>query len=143
MKRISKDSPGRLRGDATVVLAFVSLLFPSSASALCIGPGGHVAVEDLNAACCVHSSITVRGEVRPGDGLAGAGDCQECTDLFLTPNTRGAVLKSCDTVASNSHADAFLADTVPASTPCSSRRPAAFGPTDAPIATTASVPLRC
>ena len=143
MKRIPKDSLGRPTGDALLAFVIILLLFPSSGSALCIAPGGHVAIEDINAACCVHSTVNLRGENQPGNGFAAAGDCQNCTDLFLTPNTRGAVLESYDTVAPNSLADASLRNHIPADTPSSPRRSATIRKIDAPIAIPSSVPLRC
>jgi len=143
MKRNPKDLPGQFGGDTKVVLAMVLLLFPSSAFALCIAPGGHIAVEDINAACCASFTINVRGENQPGNGFAAAGDCQNCTDLFLTPNGRGAVLESYDTVAPNSPADACLRNHIPAGTSSSPSRAATIKKIDAPIATTPSVPLRC
>ena len=126
-----------------VVLAIIFLLFPSSASVLCIAPGGHLAVEDINAGCCAPSTANIRGENQPGNGFAAAGDCQNCTDLFLTPNTRGTVLESYDTVAPNSLADAYLRNHIPADTPSSPRLPATIRKVDAPIAINPSVPLRC
>jgi len=143
MKRIPKDSLGRSRGDVMVAFAIILLLFPSSGSALCIAPGGHVAIEDVNAACCAPSTISIRGENQPGNGFAAAGDCQNCTDLFLLPNTREAVLESRDTVAPNSPADASLSNHIPVDASSSPRRSAAIRKIDAPVAIPSSVPLRC
>ena len=130
-------------GDALLAFTVILLLFPSSGSALCIAPGGHVAIEDINAACCAHSTVNIRGENQPGNGLAAAGDCQNCTDLFLLPNTREAVLESRDTVAPNSPADASLSNHIPVDASSSPRRSAAIRKIDAPIAIPSSVPLRC
>jgi hypothetical protein len=130
-------------GDALLAFTVILLLFPSSGSALCIAPGGHVAIEDINAACCAHSTVNIRGENRPGNGFAAAGDCQNCTDVFLVPNTPGAVLESRDTVAPNSPADASLRNHIPVDAPSSPRRSAAIRKIDAPIAIPSSVPLRC
>lgn len=93
---------GRLRENAIGIVSFVLLLFPSSPSVLCMGPGDQAAVEDLASACCAGSAGALRGESRPHSGLAAAGDCQNCTDEFLTPNGRGANLSPRSDFAPNS-----------------------------------------
>ncbi len=82
------------RENAIAIVALILLLFPSSASVLCIGPGGHAAIEDIGSACCAGSLSAVRGDLCPHNGLAAAGDCRNCTDIFLTPNGRGGTLNS-------------------------------------------------
>ncbi len=94
MQNTSVLLTAQARKNATAVAALVFLLFPSSASVLCIGPGGHAAIEDIGSACCAGSVSAVRGDLRPHNGLAAAGDCHNCTDIFLTPNGRGGTMNS-------------------------------------------------
>jgi hypothetical protein len=106
MMRFTEDISGRSGGHAMVIVAFVSLLFPGSATALCVAPGHHVAVEESNSACCAPNVGPIRGADRPAGGLASPGDCQDCTDIFLTPNSRGALLKSLEGADRNPVTDA-------------------------------------
>ncbi len=75
------------------------LLFPSSPSVLCITPGGHVAVEEMGSACCASSggAFVIR-KAADDDSLAGMA-CHNCTDVFMTPNVRGAVLSASPSMA--------------------------------------------
>jgi hypothetical protein len=79
-----------------VLLASLLLMFPSSASVICIAPGDHVAIESLNALCCSSSGISTQDHYRPGDEPEIAGDCRTCTDLLISLNECGAVPKSYD-----------------------------------------------
>jgi hypothetical protein len=143
MKRVFRKSGARFCGHAMIVLAGIALLFPGSASVLCIAPGGHVAVEDINAACCARSAIGIRAGNQPGNGVATAGGCQNCTDVFIAQSARGTITESRDTVTSNSLADACLQGNLPADTRHSSRRSAPVTGTGSPAAAASSVPLRC
>ncbi len=84
----------RAKGNWVLILAGISLLFPYSASVLCISSAGHVAIEDLNAPCCKSAGMNKAGESRPGTLSTTGLDCANCTDLFMTPYGRGAVLGS-------------------------------------------------
>jgi hypothetical protein len=143
MKGIPKDSHGRCGGNAMVVLALTSLLFPSSASVLCIAPGGHVSIEDINAPCCAPSDISASAGRQPDNGFSAPGKCQNCTDLFMTPNGRDAVSESCNNAAANPLADECPENHLLADTPLSLCRPDAIIRTDGPILFFSSVPLRC
>ena len=74
------------------VIALMLLLFPSSPTVLCIAPGAHIAVEDMNTACSAHCAAGVHIGGSPEGGFAASDSCCNCTDLFLTPYGRGAVL---------------------------------------------------
>lgn len=133
----------RCRGHMMLVLAGITLLFPGSASVLCIAPGGHVAVEEINAACCARSAINLLGRTQPGDGLATPGGCQNCTDVFLAQSTRGTIPEWHYAVSPDSHADSHLKYHLPSDTLLSSRRSTAITGNDRPFAAASSVPLRC
>lgn len=143
MKGESGKSAARFCSHVAIILAGIALLFPGSASVLCVGPGGHVAVEDINAACCARSAIDVADGSQPGSGFAAAGDCQNCTDVFLAQSTRGAIPESHCTVKPDSPADSYLQYHLPSATHLSSRRSAVITRIDAPVDAASSAPLRC
>ena len=142
MKRNSKELPDQFRGDATVILSILLLLFPVSASVLCIAPD-HIAVEDINARCCSSSGINDRGENQRDNEFAAAEDCHNCTDLLLSPNKRGAVLESYANVVPNSPADAYLGNRIQADISSLPHRSGTIRTNATPIPIAASVPLRC
>ncbi len=80
------------------ISAILLLLFPSSPSVLCITPGGHAAVEEMGSACCTSSGGAFVIREAADDSLAGVA-CQNCTDVFITPNARGAVLSASPSIA--------------------------------------------
>ncbi len=85
---------GQLNGNAFILLASILLMSPaSSSSVLCIAPGDHVAIEDLDAGCCASSAIAAK-EDRHSVEFDTATHCRNCTDLFITPNERGPIPKS-------------------------------------------------
>jgi hypothetical protein len=88
-----------------VLLASLLLMFPASASVICIAPGDHVAIESLNALCCSSSGISTQDHHRPGDEPEIAGDCRSCTDLLISLNECGAVPKSYELHIGGSLAD--------------------------------------
>jgi hypothetical protein len=88
---------GRFGGVVAVFIAAAVLLFPSTPTVLCVAPGGHVEIEDMDAPCCMNSGVSAPVGVQPDNGINAPGYCHNCTDYFLTPNGRGA------TSASNAH----------------------------------------
>ena len=94
MKAHLKESTARLRGRAEAVVVGLLLLFPSSASVLCIPHNGYVSIQDINAACHIHAHFAVHSPgANPSEtGFAEATADQDCTDRFITPNGNGAVL---------------------------------------------------
>jgi hypothetical protein len=143
MKRNIRGLPDSLSFDITVGLAIILLLFPVSASVLCIGPGGHIEIEDINATCCASSGINTRSEQQPDNGLTAVGDCINCTDFFLTPNQRGALLESYATIVPDSLADACLRNHIPATISASIHRSRMINEIDVPSTLAAFAPLRC
>jgi hypothetical protein len=143
MKLNLKDLPDHFMGNAMISLAIFLLLFPSSASVLCIAPGSHIAVEDINAACCSSSANGFQAENQPKNGFAAAGNCPNCIDIFLAANPRAAIPVSRDSVTPHSPADAYLRDYIQADTPSLPHQSATFSKTGAPIPINGFVPLRC
>ncbi len=92
-KGVMRGAAGRFKSHLWNATAAILLLFPNSASVLCIAPGGHVAIEDINSSCCA-SSHAVRPAPQKESGVSTAVLCSDCTDLFLTPNGRGAIPES-------------------------------------------------
>jgi hypothetical protein len=143
MKRPFKGLPGSLSFDLTIGLVIISLIFPVSASVLCIGPSGHIEIEDINATCCASSGINNQSELHPDHELTAVGDCINCTDLLLTSNERGALLESYANVVPNQLADACLRNHIPATISSSNHRSRMINEIEAPSALTAFAPLRC
>jgi hypothetical protein len=94
MKHAGKGLLGRFIGNAAVFFSAFFLLFPSNPSVICMAPGSHVAIEDLNALCCAHSKINIQDGCSPSDALNTAKDCQNCTDIIISINERGPISES-------------------------------------------------
>jgi hypothetical protein len=131
-----------LSSKVLLCLAAVIPMFPSSASVLCIAPGGHIAIEDANALCCASSANFSRDERRPGSGLNMAGDCRNCTDYFLSLNERGEISKSYD-AAAGSLVDDFLENSLLVIASSRLFRRSALNDVDASPPASSSAPLRC
>ena len=144
MKSDAKAFGGRFKANPRLLLAVILLLFPSSASVLCIAPGSHVAVEDINAPCTLASGASSRGQsqaAHEGFALIVSGQC--CTDIFMTPNARGAVLRSSDIVAPDTSAHAGLKRNAPPDSTSPPEPLGLFKEMDLPITIFPSPPLRC
>ncbi len=138
-----RKSTRRFCTRAALALVGIALLSPGSVSVLCIAPGGHVAMEELNAACCAQAAISVSGWSQPGNGFTSSGGCRNCTDVFLAEITRGAVPESQRTAAPDSAADSCLEHQLASDTLFPSSRPAMAAGIEASFAAVLSVPLRC
>lgn len=135
---------GQFGSNAAAFVAVILLMFPGSASVLCIAPGGHIAVEDINAPCCTHSAISSLDENRANNGIATAGDCQNCTDLFIAPDWRMAISKSSPHTAASILADECPANHFGADAFLPSFRSGTIVNLDtSPPPVAASVPMRC
>ena len=143
MKQPFKGLSGSLSFDVTVGIAIILLLLPVSTSVLCIGPGGHIEIEDINATCCASSDIDHESEQPPDNGLTAVGDCVNCTDLFLTSNERGALLESYTNVVPNQISDACVSNHSTATISSSNHRSRMINGIDPPSVLTAFAPLRC
>lgn len=75
-----KKSTGAL-GMAVAVILLVAMVLPDPAARLCIAPGNHVAIEEMDSDCCGSHEIALEAEKDGRDSLGTAGDCGHCTDL--------------------------------------------------------------
>ncbi len=120
------------------------LLLPSgSSSMLCIAPGGHVAIEDLNAPCCESSHISSPAKEQPHDGFTAAGDCRNCVDLFVTANECGTRMESFHNNSAHDFDGECCKNLFLAVTPIGLSPLIVFRGVDVPAPVSFSVPLRC
>jgi len=80
---------GKIKGSsgsylAVITLASVFTMLPLGSSAvLCIGPGGHIAIEHIDAECCSHIAVPVSAEHQKLNEIDLAGNCGNCFDYLL------------------------------------------------------------
>jgi hypothetical protein len=134
---------GRFGGIAAVFIAAAVLLFPSTPTVLCVVPGGHVEIEDMDGHCCMNPSVSAPVGVQPDNGFNSPANCRNCTDLFLTPYGRGAVLASLHHTAANPLAAECLENHIPTESSPPLCRSDALARMTATIPVSSSVPLRC
>jgi hypothetical protein len=103
-------------GSGFVLIAALLLVFPGSASVLCVAPGGHVAIEDINALCCIPSNVSIPDGGHKDSGFGSPDRCGGCTDIFLTPNGRTQTSNSYGSAAAIAHADDCLGNLFSAAT---------------------------
>jgi hypothetical protein len=143
MKQKKKKLMGRLSSSVIACLSVILLIPPVSTSMLCIAPGGHVAIEDVNSPCCTSSAFAASLGRNPSCMSNGDQDCRNCTDLFISQADRGAIPEShfCPTTGSNAE-ECFGARHLAI---ISSHRfvPSAFVGADVSPSISSSVPLRC
>lgn len=143
MKRGFRGFAGRSLGTETVLVAVLFLLFPSSVSILCIAPGSHIAIEDINAKCCASARILDPEATYAHNELSLTGNCGNCTDLFLTPYWREAIPKSHCDAASSSQAGECLGNQLPVELSLSQFRQDAIRSIDGLNLSSSFLPLRC
>lgn len=97
-----------LSGSGLMLIAALFLMFPGSASVLCVAPGGHAAIEAINAFCCTPSNASAQDGDHRDNGFGSPDQCGGCTDIFLTPNGRAQSSNSYGSAAASSHADDCL-----------------------------------
>ncbi len=76
------------------LIAALSLAPPVMPSVLCVAPGSHVAIEELDAGCCASSSTSTRGHGQTEDMLGTADDCEDCTDYLISALAEGRIPES-------------------------------------------------
>jgi len=128
---------------AASVGVFILLLFPGAPSILCIAPGSHVAIEELNSPCCASSEIRLQPGDQTHDEFAGPRDCNNCTDLFLASNGNGILSKPRELAASSPLAAKCLESCLPDDVSVPLWRWGGIANTGAQINGCAPVPLRC
>lgn len=145
------DMNGGFRGFArrfmspeVVLVAILFLMFPNSTSVLCIAPGSHIAIENINAECCASARILDAAAERAHNELGWTDNCGNCTDLLLTPYGWEAIPKSHGDAASSSRAGDFLETQPPVELSLSPfPRGASNSIIDGPNPFSSSLPLRC
>ena len=149
MKTHARQTARRNMSNMGAVITVILLLMPSSSSVLCIAPGGHMAIEDINALCCLSSVVSAPSSRHLDVTFGPAGDCRDCTDFYMTPdymtsNNRGVVAASSCIVTSDSPSGECCTSRLLGDTPPSSRRPSVFNIGDIPpIFIASSIPLLC
>ncbi len=129
-------------GDVAILFCAFSLLFPASASVLCIAPG-HVAIEELNAACCSLSKIPARTDYHRGNGFNVADSCRNCTDLLISINERGGISKSHQDSGTGSLICDRCGDSIPANASSGLLHRNALDVPEASPPSSPVLPLRC
>jgi hypothetical protein len=74
-----------------VIASLIAIITPISTSVLCIAPGSHIAIEDLNSECCAHRVIPAEAECPQAKEFRSTGDCGNCVDFLLTGHGPGTV----------------------------------------------------
>jgi hypothetical protein len=138
-----KKPAGRPRGGVISALAITSLLFPLSTSVLCVGPGGHVAVEDFSALCCATSVTGAHAPRLPDEGAAAPQGCQDCTDIYLTRYGRESAKRPYSGPDPNSPAASPLRNQAAAESDSSRSRSGSRASHEGAIPVASRLPLRC
>ena len=133
----------RLSSRMSVLSAAILLVLPASISMLCIAPGIHVAIEELNAPCSAHSAVSACGVRLPGNDLDMTGSSGNCTDILVLANERGAIPKFIGSASDGSPATECFGDSLPESAQPRVIRQSLFNDVDALPPVFPSVPLRC
>jgi hypothetical protein len=132
-----------MKGYSTILLALalaVSTLPIGSTSVVCTAPGGHMAIEDVDAGCCGHIAIFVPASSGQNRSFGSSGDCENCVDLLLCSNSQGAFSRSVCSVPYL--AEVFVGHLIPA-TFYSSGFDGDVQTTRSSAATRSVLPLRC
>jgi hypothetical protein len=143
MKKGLSGLAGRSGSTALGIFVVASLLFPSSPSVLCIAPGRHIAIEDINALCYVPSVISPRPGNPQDSRFDEPGSCNNCTDIFLDTNESGVLPHWVNFVISVQVDAEGLATSLSADLKASPCRSGVVGSTDSPHPASTSVLLRC
>lgn len=134
------------RSTAAGILITVLLLFPGSISVLCIAPGHHIAIEDINALCCAPAATAFVSSISgpmPNNALEIPADCNNCTDLFLVSDGSGILVQSGRSVIAGPFDAGLLDSSPPPDLSASLGRSDRSRSPDAPAPACPSVPLRC
>jgi hypothetical protein len=93
-----KDRVGRLAyqalGRIFVLIAAIALIPPVTPSVLCIAPGSHVAIEELDAGCCASPDVFRHMHGQVEDALGATGACRDCIDYLISPTVSGPIPES-------------------------------------------------
>ena len=134
---------GLTKSSALWLFLTVLLLFPGSSSVLCVAPGNHIAIEDINALCCVSSAISLPSGAQPGSGFSEPDSCRNCTDLFMDWNGSGAPAQSGNLNIPSPFDAECVESCLPADIPLLQSESNSLTSAPTPIPVCSSVPLRC
>jgi hypothetical protein len=140
---MNREFAGRFRRNMMIAAAALLMLSPGSASVLCIAPGGHVAIEDLNAPCCESSHTSSPAKKQPLDRFAAAGDCNNCVDLLMTLNEWSVPIESSRNAFASAFIEIHFENDFSAFDTSGLFLLGAFGNVNIPAAVSSSAPLRC
>ena len=99
-------------GIIAAMVAAIATLSPGS-TVLCIAPGGHVAVEEINARCCASTEIRGAASHQQGYESSSAADCGNCMDFLVAPDGYGVISKVFHISAPDPSAAERFGDRVP------------------------------
>ena len=126
-----------------ILIAAILLVLPASVSMLCIAPGAHIAIEELNAPCGAYPAVSAHGVRIPSNGTDIASSSGNCTDILVLANERGAIPKFIDGAAEESLAAECFGDDLPESASPRLLWQSMFSNNEASPPVSSSAPLRC
>jgi hypothetical protein len=138
-----RESAIRYKGEILIIASIFLLLFSRSPSVLCIAPGSHMAIEDMNAPCCAPSDISAQSGRHPDAGFDGSDNCYNCQDFLLMSNGQGLFSQSNKLTATNPLADESFETYLSEDISASLFRLITIANNDAPALTYLPLPLRC
>jgi hypothetical protein len=113
MKRGSRGFAGQVIRAEVVLAAILSLVSSGSVSVLCIAPGSHIAIEDINAPCCSSDRVPSIDAQDARHEFELTDSCERCTDLLIAGFGREAIHPSRCDFARDLLAREFLKDRAP------------------------------
>jgi hypothetical protein len=143
MKKDCGGLAGKMRSNALELFFIILLLLPSSSSVLCIAPGNHVAIEEINALCCVSSANPLMPRNQPDTGFSRLGECDNCIDILLISNGSGELSQSGKNVSPSQSDAKYLDVCFPPDFSASLWLISNIRSADASIPASTPVPLRC
>jgi hypothetical protein len=124
-------------------VAVILLFCPNSTSILCMAPGGHIAIENINALCCASSDISTPNECQPDNELGSPVNGKNCTDLLMASDGRAVRIESYSNAAAGSLTEECLGNHLAVNTSLRLRRWSAAINSNASIPVSSAVPMRC
>jgi hypothetical protein len=143
MNMVIRELGKHIINRALVLFVVISLLMPGSFSVLCIAPGSHVAIEDINALCCISPHIAYPSSTQPNSAFDQPVNCSHCTDLLLISHESGVLLQSGISTAANPFDADFLSASFSADLANAISQSIENGSLASPIPVCLSISLRC
>ena len=76
----------RLTGSSGItflIITMVAILLPNPKAKLCITPGSHIAIEEMDSECCEPHGVSVPAILQSQSRMAATGSCGNCIDLMI------------------------------------------------------------